>query len=209
MNAISDKSRSSRAGTARYSAGGDWRLEALIDRLPQRVGGVVSYLLRPESRWVRIPTSVLLIGGGLLAFLPGPWHVDASGWCCTAFRRSAGASVSALEGPGLGRALPAAMAQFVIATEQPVVTNFISADALTALFQVVLIDLVLAGRAASARHRGRHCRRDCGSHRICRHRDAAPAAHRPAASRRYLALVGLLEDVARAERRFRPICTTS
>ena len=37
------------------------------------------------------------------------------------------------------------MAQFVIATERPVMTDFIGADALTALLQVVLIDLVLAG----------------------------------------------------------------
>jgi hypothetical protein len=75
VNAISDESRSSRASTARYSAGGDWRLEALIDRLPPRVGGAVSYLLRPKSRWVRIPAGVLLLGGGLLAFLPvlGVW----------------------------------------------------------------------------------------------------------------------------------------
>ena len=73
-NAISDESRSD-ASTARYSAGGDWRLEALIDRLPQRVRGTVSYLLQPKSRWVRIPAGVLLIGGGLLAFLPvlGVW----------------------------------------------------------------------------------------------------------------------------------------
>jgi len=75
VNAISDESRSSRASTARYSAGGDWRLEALIDRLPQRVRGTVSYLLQPKSRWVRIPAGVLLLGGGLLAFLPvlGVW----------------------------------------------------------------------------------------------------------------------------------------
>jgi hypothetical protein len=75
VNAISDESRSSRASTARDSASGDWRLEALIDRLPQRVGGAVSYLLQPKSRWVRIPAGVLLIGGGLLAFLPvlGVW----------------------------------------------------------------------------------------------------------------------------------------
>jgi hypothetical protein len=73
VNAISDGSRSSR--TPRYSSGGDWRLEALIDRLPLRVGGAVSYLLQPKSRWVRIPAGVLLIGGGLLSFLPilGVW----------------------------------------------------------------------------------------------------------------------------------------
>ena len=75
VNVISDESRSSRASTARYSAGDDWRLEALIDRLPQRLGGAVSYLLQPKSRWVRIPAGVLLLGGGLLAFLPvlGVW----------------------------------------------------------------------------------------------------------------------------------------
>ena len=75
VNAISDKNRSSRADTARYSANGDWRLEALVARLPRRVGGAVSYLLQPNSRWVRIPAGVLLIGGGLLAFLPvlGVW----------------------------------------------------------------------------------------------------------------------------------------
>jgi hypothetical protein len=61
VNAISDESRSSVASTTRYSAGGDWRLEALIDRLPQRVGGAVSYLLQPKSRWIRIPAGVLLI----------------------------------------------------------------------------------------------------------------------------------------------------
>ena len=75
VNATSDEKRSSRASTACYSAGGDWRLEALIHRLPQRVGGAVSYLLQPKSRWLRIPAGVLLIGGGLLAFLPvlGVW----------------------------------------------------------------------------------------------------------------------------------------
>jgi len=68
VNAISDESRSSRASTARYSAGGDWRLAALIDRLPQRVRGAVSYLLQPKSRWVRIPAGVLLLGGGGYAY---------------------------------------------------------------------------------------------------------------------------------------------
>lgn len=37
------------------------------------------------------------------------------------------------------------MARLVVATEKPVMTDFIAADALTALLQVVLIDLVLAG----------------------------------------------------------------
>jgi len=75
VNAIFDENRSSRAGAARHSAGGDWRLEALIDRLPRRIGGAASDLLQPKRRWVRIPAGVLLIGGGLLAFLPllGVW----------------------------------------------------------------------------------------------------------------------------------------
>ena len=75
VNATSDEKRSSRASTACYSVGGDWRLEALIHRLPPRVGGAVFYLLQPKSRWLRIPAGVLLVGGGLLAFLPvlGVW----------------------------------------------------------------------------------------------------------------------------------------
>jgi hypothetical protein len=75
VNAISDERRSSRARTASYSADGDWRLEALVHRLPPRVGSAVSYLLQPKNRGIRIPAGVLLIGGGLLAFLPvlGVW----------------------------------------------------------------------------------------------------------------------------------------
>jgi hypothetical protein len=75
VNAISDEKRSSRASTISCSAGGDWRLERLIHRLPPRLGSAVSYLLQPKNRWLRIPAGVLMIGGGLLAFLPvlGVW----------------------------------------------------------------------------------------------------------------------------------------
>ncbi len=51
------------------------RLESLIDRLPGRVRTSVRWLLRPESRWARIPAGVGLILGGFLAVLPvfGLW----------------------------------------------------------------------------------------------------------------------------------------
>lgn len=65
----------SRAKDAGRLAGGDARLDKLVDRLPPRVSGAVSYLLRPSSRWVRIPSGALLVAGGVLSFLPvlGVW----------------------------------------------------------------------------------------------------------------------------------------
>ena len=51
------------------------RLGRLVDRLPGRFRAAALWLLRPESRWARIPAGVLLILGGLLAVLPvfGLW----------------------------------------------------------------------------------------------------------------------------------------
>ena len=51
------------------------RLESLIDRLPPRFRRATLWLLRPESRWARIPAGALLILGGFLAVLPvfGLW----------------------------------------------------------------------------------------------------------------------------------------
>jgi hypothetical protein len=51
------------------------RLERLIDRLPGRFRAATLWLLRPESRWARIPAGALLILGGFLAVLPvfGLW----------------------------------------------------------------------------------------------------------------------------------------
>ncbi|SFO35913.1 hypothetical protein SAMN05216330_102841 [Bradyrhizobium sp. Ghvi] len=56
-------------------AGGDARLDALVHRLPPRLAGTVDYLMQPSSRWVRIPTGMLLVVGGVLSFLPvlGIW----------------------------------------------------------------------------------------------------------------------------------------
>ena len=53
----------------------DWRLERLIDRLPQRAGSTIRFVRRPSARWLRIPTGLLLILGGVLSFLPilGLW----------------------------------------------------------------------------------------------------------------------------------------
>ncbi|MDD1533135.1 MULTISPECIES: hypothetical protein [unclassified Bradyrhizobium] len=63
------------AGPASELAGGDPRLDKLVDRLPPRMGDTVTYLLKPSSRWVRIPSGALLIFGGVLSFLPilGVW----------------------------------------------------------------------------------------------------------------------------------------
>jgi hypothetical protein len=57
--------------------GDDWRLERLIERLPTRVRAAVRFLRR--SAWLRIPVAVLLMGGGLLGFLPifGFWMLPA------------------------------------------------------------------------------------------------------------------------------------
>ena len=51
------------------------RLEVLIARLPGRFRAAALWLLRPESRWARLPAGVLLILGGCLAILPvfGLW----------------------------------------------------------------------------------------------------------------------------------------
>ncbi len=51
------------------------RLGRLLDRLPVRIRNAALWLLRPESRWARIPAGVLLIIGGFLAILPvfGLW----------------------------------------------------------------------------------------------------------------------------------------
>ena len=56
-------------------SGDDWRLDALIDRLPKRLRDSVRALRQPSGRWLRIPAGLLLMAGGVLAFLPilGLW----------------------------------------------------------------------------------------------------------------------------------------
>jgi hypothetical protein len=65
----------SRERAVREPAGGDPRLDALVGRLPPRLGGITNYLLQPSSRWVRLPAGALLVVGGVLSFLPvlGIW----------------------------------------------------------------------------------------------------------------------------------------
>jgi hypothetical protein len=55
----------------------DWRLEGLINRLPSWLGAAVRALRQPSGRWFRIPAGLLLIIGGVLAFLPilGVWMI--------------------------------------------------------------------------------------------------------------------------------------
>jgi hypothetical protein len=75
MSAASDERTTRPEGAAGEPAGGDPRLDALVHRLPPRLAGTVIYLLKPSSRWVRIPSGALLIIGGVLSFLPvlGIW----------------------------------------------------------------------------------------------------------------------------------------
>lgn len=51
------------------------RLELLVRRLPQRLQTGVRWLRQPSARWVRVPTGIVLILGGMLAILPvlGLW----------------------------------------------------------------------------------------------------------------------------------------
>ncbi|MGT2439256.1 hypothetical protein ACU4GH_29630 [Bradyrhizobium betae] len=74
MSAASDDRTTATKDTSQM-AGGDPRLDKLVDRMPARVGDTVSYLLKPSSRWVRIPSGALLVVGGVLSFLPvlGVW----------------------------------------------------------------------------------------------------------------------------------------
>ena len=60
---------------ANSTSGDDWRLERLINRLPKRIRSMVHYVRQPSTRWLRIPTGVLLTVGGVVWFLPitGLW----------------------------------------------------------------------------------------------------------------------------------------
>lgn len=53
----------------------DWRLECLIDRLPNRIRSTVRFVRQPSVRWLRILTGLALTFGGVLWFLPvlGLW----------------------------------------------------------------------------------------------------------------------------------------
>ncbi|WP_375309656.1 hypothetical protein WHZ77_20820 [Bradyrhizobium sp. A5] len=75
MSAVSDERTTATKRSTGQMAGGDPRLDKLVDRMPSRVGDTVSYLLKPSSRWVRIPSGALLVVGGVLSFLPvlGVW----------------------------------------------------------------------------------------------------------------------------------------
>ena len=75
MSTASDEHGTGAEGSNGQIAGGDPRLDKLVHRLPPRVGDTVSYLLKPSSRWVRIPSGALLVVGGVLSFLPvlGIW----------------------------------------------------------------------------------------------------------------------------------------
>ena len=55
----------------------DRSLDRLQGRLPNWIARPVGGLRKPDARWIRIPSGILLIVGGLLGFLPilGFWMV--------------------------------------------------------------------------------------------------------------------------------------
>jgi hypothetical protein len=75
MDLRSERTDANRRDAATAAEQRERRVEQLIDRLPRRLQSVVRWLRLPSSRWVRMPTGVLLIGGSLLSILPvfGLW----------------------------------------------------------------------------------------------------------------------------------------
>ena len=75
MKRLSSHRAVANAMPAQATSADDWRLDRLIDRLPQRIGSTIRLVRQPSARWLRIPTALLLILGGMLWFLPilGLW----------------------------------------------------------------------------------------------------------------------------------------
>jgi hypothetical protein len=55
----------------------DAQLDHLQKQLPAFMAGPIRFLRRPGMVWIRIPAGLLLIAGGVLAFLPllGVWMI--------------------------------------------------------------------------------------------------------------------------------------
>jgi hypothetical protein len=55
----------------------DHEIENLEKRLPKPAARLVRWLRDPSNRWLRIPVSTVLIGAGLVGFLPilGFWMI--------------------------------------------------------------------------------------------------------------------------------------
>ncbi|UMM09043.1 hypothetical protein MKW11_02950 [Gluconobacter frateurii] len=53
------------------------QMQALIRKLPEWMQRTLSWLRKPERKWVRIPAGILFMLGGCMAFLPvlGVWMV--------------------------------------------------------------------------------------------------------------------------------------
>ncbi|GBR45994.1 hypothetical protein CSR02_00775 [Acetobacter pomorum] len=51
------------------------RTQMIVAKLPAKMRRAIQWLRKPEQRWVRLPSGLLLILGGLLSFLPvlGVW----------------------------------------------------------------------------------------------------------------------------------------
>ena len=68
------------ASRADAAASAEARIEKLIAHFPHWAANGIRWLRCPAARWVRIPVALLLIVGGLFAFLPilGLWMLPLS-----------------------------------------------------------------------------------------------------------------------------------
>ncbi|MFC7473622.1 hypothetical protein ACFQS7_04605 [Dankookia sp. GCM10030260] len=57
------------------AAAWDSRVARLLTRLPERGRSAIEWLRHPPRRWLRLPSAVVLIGGGIFSILPvlGLW----------------------------------------------------------------------------------------------------------------------------------------
>jgi hypothetical protein len=86
------------------------QLERLTDRSPKGFRPLIRWLLRPSSRWPRIPAALLLIGGGVPGVSPTIGAVDAAPRLVSARLGRAAAADLARSCLGLDRASRASLA---------------------------------------------------------------------------------------------------
>jgi hypothetical protein len=55
----------------------DRELDRLAEKLPRWAGRTLAWVRKPSSGWVRYPLALVLIGGGIVGFLPilGFWMI--------------------------------------------------------------------------------------------------------------------------------------
>jgi len=74
---MSDQSKNLPVSQPRTVNDYEAQMQALIRKLPEWMQKTLSWLRKPERKWVRIPAGILFMLGGCMAFLPvlGVWMV--------------------------------------------------------------------------------------------------------------------------------------